>query len=393
MRVLLAIPNDNEVGGVASVVSGLAKSLEKRGHQVFLLRPSSTVLIRRKASKLGVPEFGFRMQMPFGERHPMVSLLLFLAFFPIGLYQLVRLILKYRIDVINIHYPAGCLYYLALCRRILGVPLITSIHGADIFPDGTLRNQIPRGLRFLLHASVLIVAPSRSFQRMFSTAFPELEPKTTFIHNGVDFTALDDHALGATVNGTGPYIFCISAYKEQKAIDVLVHAFKRVHEADPKVKLIVVGPGPLRGDLEQFAASLGIRERIEFLGQKSRAEVVSLLRGCQVFVLPSRFETFGIVILEAMTFKKPVVATTAGGIPEIVENGKNGILVPPDDPQALAEALIKLLKDQSLQVSIAENGYATVRERFGFDQTAAKYERAFSDFSAATKTVAAPVKC
>jgi L-malate glycosyltransferase len=393
MRFLLAVPNDNDIGGVAAVVGNLAKALKRRGHEVFFLHPSGATLPRAKTTKLGFPGFYLRMQMPLGERHPLISILAFLFFFPIGLYQSLRLIRKYRIDVVNVHYPADCLFYLGLCRRILGVTLITSIHGADVFPDGTLRNQISRGLRFLLHACDLIVAPSRSFQRMFSSVFPDLAAKTTFIHNGVDFAELDDHAVNPSADNPEPYVFCISAYKEQKAIDVLVRAFKWVHEADPAMKLIIVGPGPLRDDLEQLAVSLGIRQRIELLGQKNRDEVVRLLRGCKVFVLPSRFETFGIVILEAMAFKKPVVATTAGGIPEIIENGKNGILVEPDNPEALAKALLKLLRDDALQLSTAENGYATVRERFGFDQTAARYERAFADFSTAAKTFTAPIKC
>jgi glycosyltransferase involved in cell wall biosynthesis len=378
MRILLATPNDNDVGGVASVLRTLATSLGNHGHQVLFLHPVNTTLIRPKATKLGFPGFGFRMQMPFGERHRMLSFLAFLVFFPIGMYQVVRFIRRNQIDIINIHYPAGCLFYLALCRRLLGVKLITSVHGADIFPDGTLRKQISRALGFLLYSSDLIVTPSRSFQRTFSRAFPDLAGKTTFIHNGVDLAELDDHFARTADAIPGPYVFCISAYKEQKAIDVLIRAFKKVHEVDPAVKLVIVGPGPLRSDFAKLAVSLGIQSQIELHGPKNRAEVTALLRGCKVFVLPSRFETFGIVILEAMAFSKPVVATTAGGIPEIIEHGKNGMLVQPDDPDALAESLIRLLKDGALQQRLGESGYATAHERFGSDQTAAKYESAFA---------------
>jgi glycosyltransferase involved in cell wall biosynthesis len=378
MRILLATPNDNDVGGVASVLKNLATSLGNHGHQVLFLHPADTTLIKPKATKLGFPGFGFRMQMPFGERNRVLSFLAFLFFFPIGIYQVLRFIRKYQIDVINIHYPAGCLFYLALCRRVLGVKLITSVHGADIFPDGKLHKRHFRVLRFVLNSSDLIVTPSRSFQQMFSSAFPDLTSKTTFIHNGVNFAELDDHCLGTADGNPLPYVLCISAYKEQKAIDVLMRAFKRVHEADPGVKLVIVGPGPLRSDFEKLAVSLGIHSQIELHGPKDRAEVTALLRNCKVFVLPSRFETFGIVILEAMAFRKAVVATMAGGIPEIIEHGKNGILVQPDDPNALADSLIKLLKDGALQQRLGENGFATAHERFRSDQTAAKYESAFA---------------
>jgi len=387
MRILLALPNDNDTGGVVSVVQNLAKYLTSRGHDVLFLNASDGIFIRAKPTKLGCPGFDLRMQSPFGDRHPTISILAFLFFFPIGMYQIVRLVRRHRIDVINIHYPADCLFYFALCRRILGIGLITSVHGADVFPNGTLHNGCSRALRFIFSSSDLIVAPSRNFQRMFLTAFPEFKTKTAFVHNGVDLAELDDISTSATDGKQAPYVFCISAYKEQKAIDVLIRAFKLVRNADPTVTLTIAGPGPLREELEQLAVSLGIREQIEFLGVTGRDDVVRLLRGCKAFVLPSRFETFGIVILEAMACKKPVVATTAGGIPEIIENGQNGILVEPNDPKGLAEALVKLLKDESLQRITAMNGYATVRERFTFEETGRKYIRAFAAVSGTEKTV------
>ena len=98
---------------------------------------------------------------------------------------------------------------------------------------------------------------------------------------------------------------------------------------------------------------------MEFLGRQGRTQVANLLHGCEVFVLPSRSEPFGIVLVEAMACKKPIVATTAGGIPEIIENQKNGILVEPDNEKALAEALITVLKDENLRINIAVKGYST----------------------------------
>jgi hypothetical protein len=122
-----------------------------------------------------------------------------------------------------------------------------------------------------------------------------------------------------------------------------------------------------------------VQDGIQFLGSIKRAQVAKLLRNCTTFVLPSRFETFGIAILEAMACKKPVVATTVGGIPEIIENGKNGILVEPDNPAVLAEALLTVLRDPGLQKTLANNGYATVHERFRSEKTGSTYEMAFAE--------------
>jgi len=378
MTILLATPNDEALGGVAYVIGNLARDLQKRGHEIVFLFPGKSIVMRPKTTQFGCRGFELRMQRPLGERNPAISLPAFLILFLIAMVQLIRLSRKCRIQIINVHYPTDCLFYLALCRRILRLSLVTSVHGADVFPGGKPQARYSLGYRFLLSSSDLIVAPSRRLQEDVVRLFPALKDRTLFIHNGVDLGELDGSRSHTKV-AREPYILCISAYKEQKAIDVLLRAFKLVQRTDASVKLVLAGAGHLRRELEQLAKDLGIRQRVEFLGLQTRPEVAGLLRDCRVFVLPSRFETFGIAILEAMAFKKPVIATRVGGIPEIIEHGKNGILVEADDSDALATALIAVLGDRALQFELATNGSRTVRERFRSEQTSAAYEAVFAD--------------
>jgi glycosyltransferase involved in cell wall biosynthesis len=217
--------------------------------------------------------------------------------------------------------------------------------------------------------------------KTFLDVFPHLEGKTTFVHNGIDTAEFDSCPQKTSA---GRYILTVSTCKPQKGIDVLVRAFQRLHDSDPALKLLIAGDGPLRGELTELASSSGIQSHIEFLGWKGREEVVRVLQGCEVFVLPSRFETFGIAILEAWACGKPVVATTAGGIPEIVENGKNGILVEPDNPAALAQALASVLQDSALRSAIAANGYTTLHRRFLRKHTGSAYETAFANLLASS---------
>jgi glycosyltransferase involved in cell wall biosynthesis len=287
---------------------------------------------------------------------------------------------KQRIDIINVHYPTDCFAYLAVCSRLLSVPLVTSIHGADIFPDGKRRARYSREFGFLLASSQLIIAPSKRLRDLFVQAFPALAGKASFVHNGVDLQEMDGlrcMAATAAAASSAPYILCVSAYKEQKAIDVLIHAFSMVRASRPSLHLVLVGGGYLREELQALAARIGVQDHIEFRGPQSRSAVAALLRGCEIFVLPSRFETFGIVILEAMACEKVVVATSAGGIPEIVESGVNGLLVEPDNAEALAQAIDKVLSDEALRIRLAANGSKTARDRFDFAQTGASYETAF----------------
>jgi glycosyltransferase involved in cell wall biosynthesis len=134
----------------------------------------------------------------------------------------------------------------------------------------------------------------------------------------------------------------------------------------------------MRHELEELAASLGIRNRTMFLGAQGTSEVAQLMRGCELTVLPSRMESFGIALIEAMACKAPVVASAVGGIPEIIEHEVSGILVEPENPPALTVALLRVLTDGALRTTIAENGYSRATTRFSSDRHGAAYLNAFA---------------
>src|SRR5262249_6196832 len=115
-----------------------------------------------------------------------------------------------------------------------------------------------------------------------------------------------------------------------------------------------------------------------FLGTQGAPEIARLLQGCEVFVLPSRMEPFGIAVIEAMACKAPVVASRVGGIPEIIEHEKSGILVEPEKPEALTVGLGRVLNDDDLRRKIVDNGYLRVMERFCSIHNGAAYLAAFA---------------
>jgi glycosyltransferase involved in cell wall biosynthesis len=389
VRVLILTSADETIGGVPYVIGNLARHLQKRGHEVIFLYSGTTLCIRNKTTQWGFRGFDLNLQVPFGDRLPIVSLLLFLLRFPIGLLQLVRLIRKHRIQIVNVHYPAECFFYFALCRRLLPITLVTSVHGADLFPGGRARATYPKTIKLLLRSSDRIVAPSNAYREDVGSVFPQLRDKIVCIHNGVDLTELESLACHSARTDRSPYILCVAMHNEKKGIDVLLRAFAQIQDKEPKLRLMLAGDGPLRSRFEELAASLGIVDKVKFLGQQGRAQVADLLYGCEVFVLPSRSEPFGIVLIEAMAFKKPVVATTVGGIPEIIENGKDGILVEPDNPRALAEALITVLEDRTLSLDLAKNGYVKVHEEFRCEKTGSAYEAIFADLLRVNRAKAA----
>jgi glycosyltransferase involved in cell wall biosynthesis len=155
--------------------------------------------------------------------------------------------------------------------------------------------------------------------------------------------AAEGAAVRLGVPADAPVVGVVARLRKEKGIDTLLDAMPRVLEACPAAWLVLVGDGPQRGALEAQARRLGVAGRVVFAGYQER--VPEVMAAFAVKVLPSPVEPFGNVILEAMAMGKPVVASDAGGAREILEQGRTGLLVPPSDPAALADAIVGLLRD------------------------------------------------
>jgi phosphatidylinositol alpha-mannosyltransferase len=170
-----------------------------------------------------------------------------------------------------------------------------------------------------------------------------------------------------------PYILYAGRIDTVKGTDILIRAFSLIQEKI-EARLRIVGSGKHEPQMRELAHQLGLDPRIEFLPWASRETLRQHVSRCQVFVLPSRFETFGIVLLEAMASAKPVVATATMGSRAIIQNGVNGILVRSEDPKALAEALTMLLADSSLRRRLGDAGRRHVHNNFDFTKVATVVE-------------------
>jgi glycosyltransferase involved in cell wall biosynthesis len=383
LRVLLVMPEDELVGGVSVAVNNLARHLQASGHEVLFFFPGASNILRECISKSGIRAYRLNLQLPLGDRNPLLNLAAFGVRFPILMAQLLWLLLRYRIQVVNIHFPDDTFFYFALCARILSLALVTSIHGADILPGGKPRKSYSRLFRLLLHSSDLIVAPSKGYREQFLAVFPNSAGRAAVIYNGIDISQFEPADLPGAEE-SDPYILCVSAYKETKGLDVLIRAFPRIRESAPELKLVIVGVGPLKDSLKKMARELGVEDGIRFEGRVTQPEVRDLLRHCRLFVLPSRSESFGIAIVEALAAGKPVVATAVGGIPEILENGRNGLLVRPEDPAALAEAVLELHHSPSLRLGFSGSGRRMV-QRFSLERMGMNYERIYRDLAGSSE--------
>lgn len=171
--------------------------------------------------------------------------------------------------------------------------------------------------------------------------------------------------LGVTDNG--PIVVTIATLTPKKGISYLLNAAASVIKTIPKARFLIIGDGPLKEDLRSLSESLKISNNVYFLG--NRSDVHKILSACDLFVLPSLSEAFGIVNIEAMAAQKAIIATKVGGIPEIILQGKNGFLVPPKNARALTDSIIYLLNDSNRRGKMGIAGRCIVEKYFTIDIT------------------------
>jgi glycosyltransferase involved in cell wall biosynthesis len=164
-----------------------------------------------------------------------------------------------------------------------------------------------------------------------------------------------------------------------KAYHVLIDAFTSIDSQNLPACLLFIGDGELRNDLQSYAEKKQVSDKIFFLG--ARDDIPRLLSVMDVFVISSDREGLPVAMLEAMANKIPVVATAVGGIPEVINPGQNGVLVPPRDAQKLAEELIAILRNPARRQSIAEAGFHTVRDNYSIETIASQIEEIYLHFA------------
>jgi glycosyltransferase involved in cell wall biosynthesis len=212
-----------------------------------------------------------------------------------------------------------------------------------------------------------LVAVSRAMERKIADERPSDVP-VSLIYNGVDLVRYDHTDPCCTLReeygmpGEAQIVGVVARLEHEKGHPTLLDAWPAVLGRVPDAWLLVVGEGSRREELEAQAAALGIAERVVFIGR--RDDIPAVTAALDVAVLPSYREAQGLTILEAMALSRPVIASAVGGIPEMIEDGRTGLLVPPHDPGALAAAIVRLLTDHAYADMLARGGHDMVHERF-----------------------------
>ncbi|MBI3947785.1 MAG: glycosyltransferase family 4 protein [Armatimonadetes bacterium] len=256
-------------------------------------------------------------------------------------------------DLIHGHGYRGMLLA-AMAARMRRRPFVFTAH--------TLPDEVPpktwRAAKSLARGAAGIVCVSEAVARELSArlrGWTRLRPGVRVVYNGIDPGPPPGPRipLPADLNAAGrrPIVLTAARLAPQKGIDVLVEAWAGLVPDFPEGLLLVAGDGPERPALEARAAARGVARSVRFLG--FRTDVRHLLRSADAVAIPSRMEGQSLFALEAMAEGAPVAASRAGGLPEMVRDGETGLLAPPDDPAALADALRRLLSDAALAAQLA----------------------------------------
>ena len=197
--------------------------------------------------------------------------------------------------------------------------------------------------------------------------------RSQVIFNGV---VLDEPAVEER-DADGRYVLALGRVVEKKGFDLLIRGFALVADRHLDVSLAIGGDGRTLPVLRGLAAELGIADRVRFLGRLTRSQVAAAMNSAELFVMPSRLEPFGIVVLEAWRAGRAVIATSRGGPPEFVDAGVTGLLADPFDTAALAAALDRLLGDQTYRLTIGKAARDRVAD-FAWPRIAEQYRQIYA---------------
>lgn len=276
-----------------------------------------------------------------------------------------------KLDILHVHYAIPHAVSAHIAREIAHLKFVTTLHGTDITLVGRDASYLPI-TKFSIEVSNGVTAVSQWLKDETKTHFG-VKRDIEVIPNFVDPARFRRHdsPYAHLLGDTGDKLLChVSNFRPVKRIMDVLAVFERVARVVPS-RLAMIGDGPDRSRAEAFCREHGLRDRVFFLGNVPNLE--EILGAVNVFLLPSEAESFGMAALEAMASEVPVIATAAGGLPEVVTDGETGFLLPVGDVAGMAERAIEILGDSHLERRLGRAGRTVAEEQFHVDRVVPMY--------------------
>jgi len=360
-------------GGSGAVATELGLELAQRGHEVHFVSYAQPFRLSGFKERVFFHEVEME-EYPLFE-HPPYTLALAVAIHDTALNQ--------GLDLMHVHYAIPHATSAWIAGGMLdanggegaSLPIVTTLHGTDI----TLLGQHPSFkaiTRFSIERSHGLTAVSNFLKdetvRAFGVANQRIEVIPNFIDTSVYRRDKEPCHRDSLSEPGEKIVMHVSNFRPVKRVTDVVEVFARVAKEMP-ARLVMVGDGPERARAQETAEALGVQDRILFLGK--HASVDELLACADLFLLPSESESFGLAALEAMACGVPVVASRAGGLPEVIPDGDAGSLVDIGDVDGMGAAAVELLEDEARWQRASDAARAVAVERFSSEQVIPRYER------------------
>jgi glycosyltransferase involved in cell wall biosynthesis len=355
------------IGGTETQAVELARRLDPSRYQVTIgcLRREGPLLERLKNTSVEIMEvnLGGGIDSPSGL---------------LRIVKLARYLRRNKVQILHAHDLWSNI--VGMSAAMLARTAVTITSQRDLSHDawyGTYKRKV---LRFCQGRSSLLLTNAKAIREGLIERDHLPPDKVYVIYNGVDLDRFrvppDRDQIFPASAGNKLIVLVGNMITDVKGHRVLIAAAQEVVKAHPKTQFVLVGEGARRPDFETQARDLGLESNFLFLGRRS--DVPAILACCDIAVLPSLAEGLPNAVLEYLAAGLPVVATALGGNLEIIQDGKTGLLVPPQDQQALSAALIKLLNEDNLTAQIAAAGHDYVKQNFSFERLVAGMEQLYA---------------
>ena len=356
-------------GGSGVVATELGLALAKRGDDVHFISyalPSRLNILHERVHFHEVTVTPY----PLFDPYPPYTLALATKMAEVAAYE--------KLDILHVHYAIPHAISAYLAKQILrsNLKVITTLHGTDITLVGRDESYLPI-TKFGIEVSDGVTAVSQWLKDETATHF-HTEKSIEVIPNFVDGARFkrDSSAFCHMFGAPHEKLVChVSNFRPVKRIMDVIRVFEKAVQKVPS-RLIMIGDGPDRSKAEAYCRVHHLRDRVFFLGNVPNLEEV--LGACDLFLLPSETESFGMAALEAMASEVPVIASRAGGLPEVVADGETGFLCPVGDVSAMAERAIAILGDGELRARMGKRARALALERFDEERIVPRYRDLYS---------------
>lgn len=366
MRIVIA--NDQHwpmVSGVATAARTLALGLTRAGHDVLVIAPSQT------GGRYEEQDEGYQIVRTRSVRFPFRQNLRI----SVVLEREVRSILKeFQPDIVHVHTQLGVGLATITSAGKLSIPVVATNH---VMPENIIKNVriitplakpvssiFTRYGMLLYKGASCIIMPTQSAIDLFKNA--SVDVPIVPISNGIDLSHFRPLAAKKSTYVTfqlpvdRPIVSYVGRLDREKHVHILLHAAKSVLK-EHKAHFLIVGDGNATESLEDFAQALGIADSVTFTGRVSDDDLLQLHRIGDIFVMPSPAELQSLALLESMASGKPAIAVSAGALPELCQDGRNGFIVPVDNVRIMSERISRLLGDEKLRKKFSSESLKIAR--------------------------------